>query len=111
MAAPNGYGYGYQNGHNAPTSASNSRENRPMRRTPFTVDEALPYSPFSSVVPFNSGLRSSVPLFSTTAELEHGRQSLESLNTDATNTYQTPQRLERMLKDLQQLLRPEEHTK
>lgn len=31
----------------------NSNSN--IRNTPFTVDEALPYSPFSSIVPFDSG--------------------------------------------------------
>lgn len=33
------------------TGSSNSNS----RNTPFTVDEALPYSPFSSIVPFDSG--------------------------------------------------------
>ncbi|KAF7903621.1 uncharacterized protein EAF01_006670 [Botrytis porri] len=113
-----GYGYNYQNGHNGSTGASSSSETRQMRPRPFTVDEALPYSPFSSVVPFNSdiiplptiGLGSSSSLFSNAAETQQGRESLESLNAEATNPYQTSQRLQRTLKDLEQLLKPEDHT-
>ncbi|KAF7854490.1 uncharacterized protein EAF02_011665 [Botrytis sinoallii] len=102
MDSSNGYGYGYgynyQNGHNGTDVASSTSETRQMRPRPFTVDEALPYSPFSSVVPFNS------------AEIQQGRGSLESLNVEATNPYQTSQRLQRTLKDLEQLLKPEDHT-
>lgn len=111
-------GYGYYNGHNGTNGASSSRESRNMRPRPFTVDEALPYSPFSSVVPFNSdiiplptiGLGSSSSLFPNAAETQQGRQSLESLNADATNPYQTSQRLQRTLKELEKLLHPKDHT-
>ncbi|QSZ28730.1 hypothetical protein DSL72_003232 [Monilinia vaccinii-corymbosi] len=109
-------GYGYHNGHTGSNGASSSRECRQMRPRPFTVDEALPYSPFSSVVPFNSdiiplptiGLGSSSSLFSNASERQQGRESLESLNADATNPYQTSQRLQRTLKDLEALLNPED---
>lgn len=143
MFSSNGNGYGDQNGHNGTNGASSSREPLQMRPRPFTVDEALPYSPFSSVVPFNSGnlpFLSPLNLFSNTiidftnnthfadiiplptiglgssslfpnaAETQHGRESLESLNTEATNPYQTSQRLQRTLKDLEKLLKPEDHT-
>ncbi|CCD53834.1 similar to sister chromatid cohesion protein Mis4 [Botrytis cinerea T4] len=113
-----GYGYNYQNGHNGTNGASSTSETRQMRPRPFTVDEALPYSPFSSVVPFNSdiiplptiGLGSSSSLFSNAAETQQGRESLGSLNAEATNPYQTSQRLQRTLKNLEQLLKPEDHT-
>lgn len=79
------------------------------------MDEALPFSPFSSVVPFNSdiipipsiGLRSSASLFSTPAERDEARQGLESLNREAVNTHQTSQRLQQTLEDLKQLLQPD----
>ncbi|KAI9649885.1 Sister chromatid cohesion protein 2 [Ciborinia camelliae] len=111
-------GYSYHNGHNGSNGASSFIESRQMRPRPFTVDEALPYSPFSSVVPFNSdiiplptiGLGSSASLFPNDVEREQGRESLESLNADARNPYQTSQRLQRTLKDLEKLLKPEDHT-
>jgi hypothetical protein len=40
---------------NGKLNGSNYTNTRPL-----TVDEALPYSPFSSVVPFNSGIASSL---------------------------------------------------
>ncbi|CZT45548.1 related to sister chromatid cohesion protein [Rhynchosporium secalis] len=80
----------------------------------FTVDEALPYSPFSSVVPFNSdiipspsiGVRSSASLFSTPTEREEGRQVLETLNRDAQHSNNTSERLQKSLNDLKELLKP-----
>ena len=130
-------GYAIQHGA-ANRSNGSSAQNRPRRnRTrPPTVDEALPFSPFSSVVPFNSGayshllqpsynfnllnirssdiipipsigLRSSASLFSTPAERDEARQGLESLNREAVNTHQTSQRLQQTLEDLKQLLQPD----
>ncbi|KAJ5042311.1 uncharacterized protein L3040_004863 [Drepanopeziza brunnea f. sp. 'multigermtubi'] len=79
-----------------------------------TVDEALPYSPFSSVVPFNSdiipvpsiGLRSSTSIYSSQTEREEGRQVLESLNRDAQQSHNTSQRLQKSLIELKELLKP-----
>jgi cohesin loading factor subunit SCC2 len=129
-------GYAIQHGAGNPLNGS-SMQNVPRRtRTrPPTVNEALPFSPFSSVVPFNSGacsqplsyhpfnlltippsdiipipsigLRSSASLFSTPAERDEARQGLESLNREAANTGQTSQRLQQTLDDLKQLLQPE----
>lgn len=97
-----------------------------------TVEEALPYSPFSSVVPFNSGtisilylysapanikadiiplpsigLRSSASLYANPQEREEGRQGLESLNSEIKKSRSTSQKLETSLNELKELLRPE----
>ncbi|TAQ91638.1 hypothetical protein B7494_g95 [Chlorociboria aeruginascens] len=108
-------GYGIQNSTAKGTNGS-VNGGVPARAQPLTLDEALPYSPLSSVVPFNSdiiplptvGIRSSVPLFPNDSERILGRQGLESLNREASNPYQTSQRLQQTLYDLKQLLRPEE---
>ncbi|TVY22746.1 Protein rad9 [Lachnellula hyalina] len=91
-----------------------NRTHQPKPRV-LTVDEALPLTPFTSIVPFNSdivplplvGLRSSVSLFPTEAERENGRQGLESLNREAADPQNTSQRLQRSLDDLKALLKPE----
>ncbi|RDW80553.1 hypothetical protein BP5796_05251 [Coleophoma crateriformis] len=85
------------------------------RSRPLTVDEALVYSPFSSIVPFNSdiipvpsiGLRSSASLFPTTEDRNAARQGLDSLNVEAANPKSTSQRLQNTLTKLQHLLQPE----
>jgi cohesin loading factor subunit SCC2 len=123
--------------HGAPNRSNGSSAQNVSKRTrtkPPTVDEALPFSPFSSVVPFNSGahtspqlalyfnllivltpdiipvpsigLRSSASLFSTPAERDEARQGLEDLNREAANPHQTSQRLQQTLEDLKQLLQP-----
>lgn len=50
-------GNGYQaSGHGAFANGMNQPyETNGLGPRPLTVDEALPYSPFASVVPFNSG--------------------------------------------------------
>jgi len=50
--------YNVQNG-SAISNGTSKAKTGGTRPRPPTVDEALPYSPFSSVVPFNSGLYSS----------------------------------------------------
>ncbi|KAN0096308.1 hypothetical protein V8E51_015113 [Hyaloscypha variabilis] len=112
--ASNGYAIqnGIANGSNGapPMNGSRSRRSRVL-----TLDEALPYSPFSSVVPFNSdiiplpsvGLRSSTSLFSSPADRERGRQDLESLNRQAQDPHNTSERLQKSLDDLKELLKPE----
>ncbi|CAG8973753.1 hypothetical protein HYALB_00007703 [Hymenoscyphus albidus] len=80
-----------------------------------TVDEALPLTPITSVVPFNSdivpmpkvGLRSSVSIYSTPAERARGRDVLESLNREAADPRNTSRRLQQSLEDLKGLLKPD----
>lgn len=105
--------------HNGTANGFNGASNRNGLGAPpriMTVDEALPYSPFSSVVPFNSadiiplpkiGLRSSASIFATPEERAEGRRGLETLNREAQDPYNTSQRLQKSLNDLKELLRPE----
>ncbi|RDL30829.1 uncharacterized protein BP5553_10174 [Venustampulla echinocandica] len=80
-----------------------------------TVDEALPLTPFTSVIPFNSdivplpsvGLRSSVSLFPTPVDRAKARQALDSLNSEASDPHNTSRRLQQTLDDLKELLKPE----
>ncbi|PBP25600.1 AT hook domain-containing protein [Diplocarpon rosae] len=99
------------NGVNGAFSLDGTRRGGPRV---LTVEEALPYSPFSSVVPFNSdiiplpsvGLRSSTSIYSSPSEREEGRLFLESLNRDAQDHNSTSQRLQKSLNDLKALLHP-----
>ncbi|KAL8840710.1 MAG: hypothetical protein Q9170_001228 [Blastenia crenularia] len=80
-------GYGQPNGHHSP-----KRARRPKL---LNVDEALQYSPFSSIVPFNPDIiplphpnvSNSVPLFPSSADQERARQSLNLLNTDIARSH------------------------
>ncbi|CZR63253.1 related to sister chromatid cohesion protein [Phialocephala subalpina] len=110
-------GYPAQNGiygSNGTNGASLMNGNRQRRTRVLTVDEALPYSPFSSVVPFNSdiipvpsiGLRSSTSIFPNEEERRNARQGLENLNRDA-QAPNTSERLQKSLNDLKELLKPE----
>ncbi|KAH8596059.1 AT hook domain-containing protein [Bisporella sp. PMI_857] len=106
--------YAAQNG-SASNGAAKAKTEPAKRRMPPTVDQALPYSPFSSVIPFNPdiipvptvGLRSSTSLFLNADERDEARQDLESLNRETTNQSQTSQRLEQTLQDLKHLLQPQ----
>ncbi|RFU29854.1 hypothetical protein B7463_g6474, partial [Scytalidium lignicola] len=109
-------GYSAQNGGaNGRNGNPALREQVPIRSKPYTVAEAIPYSPFSSIVPFNSdiipmphiGLRSSTSIFANEAEKQAARQSLDSLNREATNGQHTSQRLQQTLEQLQNLLKPD----
>ncbi|TVY50165.1 Protein rad9 [Lachnellula cervina] len=109
-------GYPLQNGDpNVPNGTFTMNGAQHPKPRVLTVDEALPLTPLTSIVPFNSdivplpsvGLRSSVSLFPTEAERENGRQGLESLNREAINPHNTSQRLQRSLDDLKALLKPE----
>ncbi|KAG4421995.1 hypothetical protein IFR04_004854 [Cadophora malorum] len=100
-------GYAIQHGAvNGSNGASLMNGSRRRQAKVLTVDEALPYSPFSSVVPFNSGLRSSTSLFSTSTDREEGRRLLEALNRDAQDPHNTSERLQKSLNDLKELLKP-----
>jgi hypothetical protein len=61
------------------------------------------------IIPLPSiGLRSSTSIFSTPAEIEAGRQGLESLNRElAEDPYNTSERLQKSLNELKELLKPE----
>ncbi|KAF8861748.1 hypothetical protein BDZ45DRAFT_799665 [Acephala macrosclerotiorum] len=110
-------GYPAHNGiyrSNGTNGASPMNVNGQRRSRVLSVDEALPYSPFSSVVPFNSdiipvpsiGLRSSTSIFPNEEERRSARQGLESLNRDA-QAPNTSERLQKSLNDLKELLKPE----
>lgn len=79
-----------------------------------TVEEAIPYSPFSSIVPFDSdllpmpsvGLRSSVSIFNESTELISTRNGLEFLNREAVDPKKTSEILFRSLHQLKELLHP-----
>ncbi|CCU74779.1 sister chromatid cohesion protein Mis4 [Blumeria hordei DH14] len=79
-----------------------------------TVEEAIPYSPFSSIVPFDSdllpmpsvGLRSSVSIFNDSTEQFSTRNGLEFLNREAADPKKTSEILFRSLHQLKELLHP-----
>ncbi|KAH7355114.1 hypothetical protein BKA65DRAFT_234187 [Rhexocercosporidium sp. MPI-PUGE-AT-0058] len=111
----NGYAHAVQ--HDAVNASNGAQPMNGSRRRyarVLTVDEALPYSPFSSVVPFNSdiipspsiGLRSSTSLFQTSTDRDEGRRVLETLNRDAQDPSNTSERLQKSLNDLKELLKP-----
>ncbi|KAF2103167.1 sister chromatid cohesion protein Mis4 [Rhizodiscina lignyota] len=82
-----------------------------------TVDEALPYSPLSSIVPFSpdiipypsAGPPTLSTAFSDRDERQASRKGLELLNQEA-SLEPTSVRLQRSLQDLQQLLQAKELT-
>ncbi|KAI9821700.1 MAG: Sister chromatid cohesion protein 2 [Pycnora praestabilis] len=88
------------------------------RVRPLGVDEALQYSPMSSIVPFGSeltpaptiGPSGSSSLFTTPDERNASRQSLDSLNAEAYDNNGSSGRLQRTLEDLQRLLEADELT-
>lgn len=119
---------GAVNGSHKTTAVNGTRR---TRSRPFTVEEAVPYSGFSSVVPFNSsactaipstwsilltriadiiplpkiGARSSVSLFSTPADRAAGRQGLDRLNREVeANPHNASQGFNQELESVLQLL-------
>ncbi|KAG4442368.1 hypothetical protein IFR05_002146 [Cadophora sp. M221] len=105
MSTMDQHGYSIQHGAVNGSNGASSMNGSWRRQTRvLTVDEALPYSPFSSVVPFNSGLRSSTSLFPTSIDRDEGRQFLEVLNRDAQDPNNTSERLQKSLNDLKELL-------
>ncbi|KAH8678999.1 hypothetical protein BGZ60DRAFT_402322 [Tricladium varicosporioides] len=115
--ATNGYvpQNGLLNGSNGTTQINGVARSKPRM---LTVEEALPLTPVTSIIPFNSdivpfpavGLRSSVSLFSTPAERDEGRRALDSLNHEAVDPQTTSRRLQQSLNDLKELLKPESLT-
>lgn len=123
-------GNGYH--HNGPANGDSTRNGSGLAGPRImTIEEALPYSPFTSVVPFNSGdsllfnylaptnieadiiplprvgLRSSVPIFANSQEREEARRGLEVLNQEAREPQSTSQKLQDSLNELKELLKPE----
>ncbi|OJD34830.1 sister chromatid cohesion protein mis4 [Diplodia corticola] len=91
----------------------------PIRPRLPTVDDALQFSPLSSITPFDPSIipfPSSFPhtnhtIFTHTEERQKARRGLDSLNAEAaSNTQSTSYRLQQSLQQLQQLLRPSELT-
>lgn len=108
MAHPGPYNpNGAQNGiaPSAPPSGSHPRFSRP-----FTLQEALPYSPFTSVIPFESDIiptpnLGAGPSSSRLADLVP-RHDFDNLNKEAANPSSTSRRLEQSLEHVQNLLNP-----
>lgn len=125
----------FMNSNRLPTSKG--YEAMPAR--PFTVDEALPFSPLSSVVPFNSGtrylqdnlykwwstsnifldiiplptigLQASASLFTTTSEQQEARRGIEYLNQQYRSAGNSSDYFQEFIKDAQDLLDPNKLTK
>ncbi|KAF2201733.1 hypothetical protein GQ43DRAFT_393566 [Delitschia confertaspora ATCC 74209] len=84
----------------------------PLR--PPTFDEALPFSPFTSIIPFSSGIvpfPSAEPpneptIFTTAVDQQTARSTVERFNTEMRN----PQKLQRIMQDMRALLDPDEIT-
>ncbi|KAI0132176.1 hypothetical protein BJ170DRAFT_233871 [Xylariales sp. AK1849] len=80
---------------------------------PFTLDEALPYTPFTSVFPFESGIINNPTIGSgqiaaSVANLV-SHEDYDALNKEAENPHQS-KRLEGSLEYVQNLLKPEKIT-
>nr|OQO27761.1 hypothetical protein B0A51_04694 [Rachicladosporium sp. CCFEE 5018] len=82
------------------------------QRTP-TVREALPFTPFSSIIPFNPGIIPA-PLVASSqgpgiglGNHQQVRQVLQELSAGATSAEHASERCQKTLRDVQQLLRPE----
>ncbi|PSS02110.1 putative SCC2 protein [Coniella lustricola] len=84
-------------------------QQQPFSR-PFTLREALPYSPFTSVIPFESDIIPTPslgpgPSSSNFADLV-SRHDFNNLNKEAANQSTTSRRLEQSLEHVQNLLNP-----
>ncbi|KAL8689732.1 MAG: hypothetical protein Q9218_004663 [Villophora microphyllina] len=85
----------YVNGHNQSNGPSGGlKSTRPRQPRLLNVDEALQYSPFSSIVPFNPNIvpmphaevSNSGPILSSPSDRETARQPLNLLDSDVTKT-------------------------
>ncbi|KAG6366376.1 hypothetical protein INS49_000553 [Diaporthe citri] len=98
---------GAQNGVESPAQPSG---HQPRFSRPFTLQEALPFSPFTSVIPFESDIiptpnLGAGPSSSRLADLVP-RHDFDNLNRDAANPSTTSRRLEQSLEHVQNLLNP-----
>ncbi|KAI1277531.1 hypothetical protein F5Y07DRAFT_88990 [Xylaria sp. FL0933] len=94
--------------------SDNLQTDEPQLRTrPFSLDEALPYTPFTSVFPFDSDILSNptigVGSFAPSLANLVPRDDYNALNYEAGNATQS-KRLEGSLEYVQNLLRPEKIT-
>ncbi|KAI1007106.1 hypothetical protein K3495_g1119 [Podosphaera aphanis] len=79
-----------------------------------SVEEAIPYSPFTSIIPFDPdliplptiGLGSSVSIFCGSNEREKTRYGLECLNQETANLGHLTENIQRNLNHLKELLHP-----
>ncbi|RKF60996.1 Protein rad9 [Erysiphe neolycopersici] len=89
-------------------------ETIPKETRILTVEQAIPYSPFSSIVPFDSdiipmpsiGLRSSNSIFKGSHQREETRYGLENLNGEAIDPTTSSNNLQRYLSYVRELLHP-----
>ncbi|KAF2143638.1 uncharacterized protein K452DRAFT_307032 [Aplosporella prunicola CBS 121167] len=90
----------------------------PMRPRLPTVDEALQYSPLSSIIPFEPNIipfPSTLPqtpstIFSNQEERLQTRRGLDALNAEASNSQSTSIRIQQTLQHLQHLLKADDLT-
>ncbi|KAI1163266.1 hypothetical protein F5B18DRAFT_323400 [Nemania serpens] len=87
---------------------------RQLRTRPFSLEEALPYTPFTSVLPFDSEILSNPTIgtgsFAPSLANLVSRDDYNALNQEAENPNQS-RRLDSSLEYLQNLLKPEKITK
>ncbi|KAJ8119650.1 hypothetical protein ONZ43_g3447 [Nemania bipapillata] len=85
---------------------------RQLRTRPFTLEEALPYTPFTSVFPFDSGNNPTIGAGSFAPSLANlvSRDDFDALNHEVENPHQS-KRLDNSLEYIQNLLKPEKITK
>ncbi|EPE35752.1 ARM repeat-containing protein [Glarea lozoyensis ATCC 20868] len=113
--ASNGYAShnGTPNGANRIPSGDGVRYTH--RQKVLTVEEALPLTPFTSIVPFNSdiipipsvGLKSSVSLYKSKEDRNEAWNTLASFNVEAIDPQKTSRRIQQTLDDLKELLKPD----
>ncbi|KAI0863707.1 sister chromatid cohesion C-terminus-domain-containing protein [Xylaria cubensis] len=85
-----------------------------LRTRPFSLEEALPYTPFTSVFPFNADILSNPTIgagsFAPSLANLVSRDDYDALNYEAENPNQS-KRLDNSLEYVQSLLKPEKITK
>ncbi|GAP86875.1 putative AT hook domain-containing protein [Rosellinia necatrix] len=102
-----------QHQHQRQFPAVQSHDQQPRTR-PFSLEEALPYTPFTSVFPFDSDILSNpsigVEPFAPSLANFVSRDDYDALNHEAENSNQS-KRLDSSLEYVQNLLKPEKITK
>ncbi|KAM0716029.1 hypothetical protein Q7P37_008543 [Cladosporium fusiforme] len=111
----------HPNGYAPPTNGALSQargmdDDQNWLRTP-TVREALPFTPFSSIVPFNPELippPSATPYYNANHQLgdhQNSRRVLDRLSAGATSAENASRRCQQTIRDVQKLLDAESLTK
>ncbi|TPX15015.1 uncharacterized protein E0L32_004845 [Thyridium curvatum] len=99
---------------NGQASSAGSRAQSQKFSRPFTLQEALPYSPFTSIIPFESdiiptpAIGSALPAHDISDAVP--RQDYDALNQEAEASSTTSKKLEQSLEQVQQLLHPNKLT-